>query len=255
MKIIYKTKQEIALLKECGKIHDKLLLLLYERADVGVSLMDLENLSSDFLTSHLCKSAFKWFHGFPANLCLSVNDCLVHWIPDDYILKKGDLLKIDVWIKYKWVITDAAVSKVIGGDSANKIAAELLRVTKESLDYSLNYIKPWVSLYEYWKFVWGYIKDKWFVVVKSLTGHGVGKNVHEDPRVANYADVRLRNVFFKPWMVLALEPITSEISDDYITHPNKRNLITKKWDLGCQWEYTVVVTDDGYEIIAGISQI
>lgn len=255
MKIIYKTKQEIALLKECGRIHNKLLLLLYEKADVGVTLMDLENLSSDFLINNWCKSAFRWFHGFPANLCLSVNDCLVHWIPDNYVLKKWDLLKIDVWIKYKWVITDAAVSKVIGWNSANKIAAELVRATKESLDLSLYYIKPWISLYEYWKFVWTYIKEKWFVVVKSLTGHGVGKNVHEDPRVANYADVRLRNVFFKPWMVLALEPITSEISDDYNTHLNGRNLITKKWDLGCQREYTIVVTDAGYEVIAWITHI
>lgn len=255
MKIIYKTAQEIQLLRESGKYHNELLLLLYENANVGVSLVQLEKIAWDYLIKHKLKSAFKWFHGYPAYTCLSVNECLVHGIPDDYILKKWDLLKIDIGILYKWMVTDAAVSKIIWWYQSNKLAAELMWATKWSLDSSLEIVKPGVSLQEYGRFVNTYIQQKWFTVVKSLTGHWVWKGVHEDPWVANYADPRLKNISFKPGMVLALEPITSEISEDYITHKNRRNLLTKRNDLGCQWEYTIVIHESGYEILAWITNI
>jgi methionyl aminopeptidase len=95
---------------------------------------------------------------------------------------------------------------------------------------------------EYGRRINNFITQKGCSVVKSLTGHGVGTHVHEDPRVANYADPRLKGISFKPGMVLALEPITAELSQDYKTHKNKRNLITQHGDLGCQREYTIAVT-------------
>lgn len=255
MKIIYKTAQQIQALREWGVFHNELLLLLYKHAEAGVSLLELEKIASDYLISHKLKSAFKGYQWFPANTCLSVNDCLVHGIPDDYILKIGDLLKIDIGIIYKGMVTDAAVSKVIWWHQANKVASELMRTTKQALDESLEWIKPGVSLMEYGRRIWDFINQKGCSVVKSLTGHGVWCHVHEDPRVPNYADPRLKGITFKPGMVLALEPITAELSQDYKTHKNKRNLITQHGDLGCQREYTVAVTATWYELLAGITQI
>jgi len=255
MKIIYKTASEIQLLREWWVYHNELLQLLYEKAIAGVRLSQLEKIASDYLISHKIKSAFKWFHWFPAQTCLSVNNCLVHGIPDEYTLKNGDLLKIDIGIIYKGMVTDAAVSKIIGGHQTNKAAAELMRTTKAALDNSLEMIKPWVSLMEYGRKVESLVVEKWCSIVRSLTWHGVGKWVHEDPWVANYADHRLRHITFKPGMVLALEPITAEHSTDYIVHTNKRNLITKHGDLWCQREYTVVVTEKWVEILAGLTSL
>lgn len=151
------------------------------------------------------------------------------------------------------MITDAAVSKIIWGHTANKVGAELMRATKQALDQSLELVWPGKSLREYGKRVNQFMKDKWFSIVKSLTGHGVGKKIHEDPRVANYADPRLKSIKFKPGMVLAFEPITAEVSTDYKMHKNQRNLITQHGDLGCQREYTIAITANWYEILAWIT--
>lgn len=253
MHIIYKTDKEIQDIKAGGVYLNELLLLIYNAAEVGVSLMALEKIASDYLISRKLKGAFKGFGGYPANLCLSVNDCLVHGIPNDYVLKKWDLLKIDSGVIYNNMVTDAAISKIIWWHSANKIGAELMWTTKEALDKSLELVKPWVSLRDYGRRVQQFVVSKGFTIVKSLTGHGVGKKVHEDPRVANYADPRLKQISFKPGMVLALEPITSEVSEDYKMHPNRRNLITTHGDLGCQREYTIAVTKTGCEVLAWIT--
>lgn len=255
MKIIYKTPKEVQLLRECGVYHNELLLQLYTLAQAGVSLLQLEKFASDYLILHKLKSAFRGYGGYPANVCLSLNDCLVHGIPDHTVLKTGDLLKIDIGIFYKWVITDAAVCKIIWWHQANRPGAELMRTTKQALDESLELIKPGVSLWEYGRRVGWFVQERGCSVVKSLTGHGVWRKVHEDPRVANYADPRLKSIRFKTGMVLALEPITAEVSEDYIIHKNRRNLLTKHGDLWCQREYTVVVTDTGCEILAGVQDI
>lgn len=255
MRIQYKTPSQIQLLKQAGKYHNELLVLIYDHAQEGVSLSSLDKIAADFLIKNKLKSAFKGFNNFPAYICLSVNNCLVHGIPNEYVLRKWDLLKIDIWVSYKWMITDAAVAKVIWWAHANKHASELIWATKWSLDASLEIIKPWVSLQEYWRYVQQYIDQKWFSIVKSLTGHWVWFSVHEDPRVANYADHRLKHIYFKPWMVLALEPITAIRSEDYIVDKNNWNLNTKYADLWCQREYTIVVTDTGYELLAGIDVI
>ncbi len=253
MHILYKTALEIQLIKEGGKYLNELLLLIYEAAQEGVKLSDLEKLASEYCISHKLKGAFKGYGWFPANLCLSVNDCLVHGIPDGHILKRGDVLKIDSGILYKNMVTDAAICKIIWWHTANRAWAELMWTTKEALDKSLELVKPWVSLWEYGKRVHQFVSSKWYSIVKSLTWHGVGKKIHEDPWVANYGDTRLKGIKFKPGMVLALEPITAEVSEDYKVHANKWNLITKHGDLGCQREYTIAITPDGYEILAGIT--
>ncbi|HMY80524.1 MAG TPA: type I methionyl aminopeptidase [Candidatus Absconditabacterales bacterium] len=255
MKIHYKTPSEIATLKQGGAYHNELLLLIYDHAKAGVRLIELEKIAHDYLIAHKLKSAFKGYQGYPAQICLSVNNCLVHGIPDQYELKDGDVLKIDIGLTYQGMVTDAAIGKIIGGHSKNPSGAKLMRATKQALDESLALIKPGVSFMEYGRRVEQFIKSKGYSVVRSLTGHAVGKSVHEDPRVANYADHRLRNVYFKPGMVLALEPIIAEKSDNYITHPNKRNLLTKHGDLGAQREYTIVVTQTGYEVLAGVESV
>jgi len=253
--VIIKTKQEIDNIRESGKYLTEILNILYNEANIGVSLLDLEVIAENFMIKNKVKWAFKWYHGFPANLCLSVNDCLVHGIPDDYILKNGDVLKIDCGVTYRAGISDSAVCVVIGWELANPLWFDLMKTTKKALDASLQYIQPYKKLYDYSSSVFQYIKDWGFDVIRNLTGHGVWNMVHEPPHIYNYPCTEMRRETLKPGMVIALEPITAISSIESISKPwNDRNLYTKKWDIGAQREYTLLVTENGYEILSGVRE-
>lgn len=254
--ITYKTPQDIANLRISGQMLTDCLHELYKITKAWVKLIDLEIYISEKLAKYPdYKWSFKWYNGFPANLCLSVNDCVVHGIPNQYILKDGDLIKIDWGITYKKMITDAAISVVVGWKEANPKAHKLAKITKNVLDKSLSKIKAWASLYEYGWFVENLVKSQWATVIRTLTWHGVWYKVHENPYVLNHGDPRYKSTKFRPGMVLALEPILSYNSDDYIQMPgNNRPMFTKNWDLWSQWEYTIVVTENGVEILAGVTE-
>lgn len=262
MQIRHYTDQDISKIKKAGEFLDQLIIYIADQVKPGVSLLQLEKYADDFIKDlgknnpkHTIKGAFKWFEWFPANLCLSYNDGLVHGMPSKYILKTGDLLKIDTGIKCDGYVTDAAVSVVVWWHKTNPAAAKLIFATKQVLDDSLATIKSWLSLFDYGRFVYNQIKKDGYGIIRWLTGHGLGKTLHEDPWISNYPDPRLKSIKFKPGMVFALEPITAEYSDDFTSSKNGRDLFTIKWDLGCQWEYTIWFSSQGVEILAGITDI
>ncbi|MEF2176118.1 MAG: type I methionyl aminopeptidase [Candidatus Absconditabacteria bacterium] len=251
-KIILKTESQINDLRESGKYLNELLHLVMEAAKPGVTGLELENLSQKFLNKHKISGAFKGFMGFPANLCLSVNDCVVHGIPDKTVYRNGDVLKIDVGVKYNKMITDSAVTIVIGGSEENKRGTELITTTKFALDSALKHIYHGNPMFDYSNEIWKQVEGNGFKIIKSLTGHGVGVAVHEGPFIHNWPHYDTKEIKFEKNMVIALEPITSEISDSVVERKNHWNLYTRKGDLGAQWEYTVAVTDNGIEILSGI---
>lgn len=254
-KIIIKTEKQITAIRESGKYLTELLYLLYDATKPWVSLLELELISDQFLKSKNLKGAFNGYDGFPANLCLSVNDCVVHGIPDDYILKNGDVLKIDTGVIYQWGISDSAITVVVGWGLTNPMGNELTIATKKSLDLWLKTIIPWQSMYNYAKTVYDTVHWAGFSVIKNLTGHGVGVKVHEAPHIYNYPIREMRNQFFRPWMVVALEPITAISSDDIVYGPkNDWNLYCKRWDIGAQWEYMILITQEWYEVLSGIQE-
>lgn len=252
---IIKTKQQISNIRESGKYLTELLHKLYHASNAGIALIELEFIAEDYIKKNDLKWAFKNYHWFPANLCLSVNDCVVHGIPDEYILKNWDLLKIDCGITYKWGITDSAISLVIGGELANPLGQDLIVATKKALDGWLQYIAPKQPLINYSRHIHSSIVNSWFSVLEKLTGHWVGNKVHEDPHVYNVPHPSMKHIFLQSGMVIALEPITAISSKDFNPKPwNDWNLYCKNGDLGAQWEYTVLVTDNGYEILSGITE-
>lgn len=251
--IIYKTPQQIANIRQAGKYLTELLALIRDHAQVGVSLNELEVLAEDFLKTRHLKGAFKWYEGFPANLCLSVNECVVHGAPDATVLKKGDLLKIDAGVDYQGGIADAAISMVIGGDESNLEGAHLINTTKEALDHGMSFVVPGGSLYDFGEAVFDYISSHGCSIIKNLTWHGVGVHVHEGPAIYNRPNSAAQQYTFAPDMVIALEPITALKSNRYIERPWVAwNLYTEHGDLGAQREYTVLITAQWHEILAGI---
>ena len=253
--IIIKNAKQIENIRISGKHLTTLLRLLYTKAKAGVTLIELEFVAEHYIKTNNLKWAFKGYEWFPANLCLSVNDCVVHGIPDAYILKNGDLLKIDCWITYKGWITDSAISIVIWGEATNPLGYELMKVTKKSLDESIKHIWPGKAIYEYSHRVHQIITNAWFSVLGKLTWHGVGKKVHEAPHIYNTPNPEMKKIQFQPGMVLAFEPITAVNSTDFMhKRGNDWNLYCKNGDLWAQWEYTILITDDGYEILSWITE-
>lgn len=255
-KWLIKTPQQIANIRESGKYLNELLLKLKNEVQAGMSLLDLELFAEQFISKNNLKGAFKWYQWFPANLCLSVNDCVVHWIPDNYILKNWDLLKIDSGVIYNKWISDSAISIVVGGDFTNPLGAELVDTTKLALDLWLKELWPNKSIYNYAKTIFNTMEKNNFKIIKTLTWHGVGNKVHERPYIYNHPHPETKHTILYPGMVVALEPITAIKSTDVILKwNNDRNLYCNKWDLWAQWEYMVLITENWYEILSGITKI
>ena len=254
-KIIIKNAKQIANIRESGKHLTALLHLLYDKAKAGISLIELEFIAEHYIKQHKLKWSFKWYQWFPANLCLSVNDCVVHGIPDGYLLKNGDVLKIDCGITYNWGITDSAISVVIWWELANPLWYALVKSTKKALDKAIQYIWPGKAIFEYSHRVYSMITNDWFSVLGQLTGHGVGNKVQEKPYIYNTPNPEMKKIFFEPGMVLAFEPITAVESKGFKNKPgNDWNLYCNKWDLWAQREYTILITDKWYEILSWVTE-
>lgn len=227
--------------------------MIEQSLEPGMSLKDAEDIAIRYIERHSLIAAFKWYNGFPAYICTSLNDCVVHGIPDRTILKPGDLLKVDIGINYNGAISDAAFSKVIWWSETNPEAQHLIDVSKWALDAGMKMVRSGNFIASYSEAVADYVYGHDCSVIKDLTGHGVGSKVHEDPHIYNYPHPSGYKIRFKPGMVFALEPIIARTSEKYKEDKiNKRNLYTQHADLGAQWEYTVAITDKGTEILAGI---
>lgn len=251
-----KSQEQIGKIRESGKYLTELLYKLYDMSKPGVSLLELEIYADDYMNKNRLRGAFKGYHGFPTNLCTSVNECVVHGIPDDYKLKPWDLLKIDCWVNYQGGISDSAFSIIAGWDVTNPQWAKLIQATKGALEEGMKYLKPGKQIVEYSQTVFDHMINAGFSIIEPLTGHGVGTLVHEPPYIYNWPHPDTKKHRWQPGMVVALEPITAEVSNTYIEDKiNHWNLYTNQRDLGAQWEYTAAITDNGYEILSGIQEL
>lgn len=254
-KIIFKTPEQIKNIRQSWKLLNELLYILYNSTKVWVNLLDLEKISEDFMRKNNVKWAFKWFEWYPANLCLSVNECVVHGIPYNYNLKNWDLLKIDSWVTYKWWISDSAISIIVWWELANPIWYTLVKSTKNALDQAIKKVWPWKLIYDYSNEVSYQITKDWFSILKTLTWHGVWVEVHEPPHIYNYPHENTKKTEFQPNMVVCFEPITAISSTDIVEKKwQPWNLYTKKWDFWAQREYMLLITENWYEILSWITE-
>ena len=254
-KIIIKDKNLLENLRESGKYLTEMLYILYDKAQPWVSWNELEAIAQEYIDKHNLKWAFKWYMWFPANLCFSVNECVVHWIPNDYILKDGDLLKIDAWIIYNSAISDAAWSKIIWWNDKNPAGYALIKTTKKALDAGVGTLEIGKSFFNLGKTIYNTMRKWGFEVIRDLCGHGVGVKVHEAPYIYNFPHKDLKKLILKKWMAFAIEPITSEKSTRFVEkEPGGWDLLCEKWDLWAQWEYTCMVIDNKVEIVAWIQE-
>lgn len=245
--ILLKTNKEIEILKESGKILSSVLKTLEKKADVGVNLIELENLARKMIKDAGAKPSFMGYqpegadHPYPCALCLSLNDVVVHGIPREYILRSGDILKIDMGVNYEGMLTDSAITVGIGKTSP--LARKLMASTKKALEAALTVAKAGRYIGDIGYVVEKQAKKDGFRVIRGLTGHGVGYEVHEDPVILNYGK-KGTGPEIREGMVIAIEPMFSVSSSDIIQNRDE-SYSSADGSLTAQFEHTVAIAKSG----------
>jgi methionyl aminopeptidase len=242
--MIIKSAEEIAIMREGGKILSTIIEELSKSVRSGLSTYELEEIAKKLCKSYEVKPSFLGYDDFPAILCISINEEIVHGVPSDRIIKKGDLVKIDMGISCKGFHTDSAVTILVPGGEDVDIKSKLLNVTQEALRIGISKAIAGNTLGDLGHAIQSYVEDNGFNVVRDLVGHGIGKNLHEDPQVPNYGrpgeGLKLQN-----GMVLAIEPMVVIGSWKVALGDDGFAFKTKDLSLSCHFEHTVAITEKG----------
>ncbi|MEK9170786.1 MAG: type I methionyl aminopeptidase [Patescibacteria group bacterium] len=251
--ITIKTKEEIEILREGGKILAEVLKKISEFAKPGVSTGFLSQKAREIILTNGARPSFEGYKSnfsdkpYPAAVCTSLNNVVVHGLPSEKIvLKEGDIFKLDAGVNYKNFFTDAAITIGIGemNDEKNK----LINVTKRALGLAINEIRPGSHIGDIGNAIENYIKREGLSVVKVLVGHGVGYAVHEEPSIPNYGKIGGGSVL-KSGMVLAIEPMVTLGSGEVKLSKDGFGYETVDGSFSAHFEHTVAVTDDGYLVL------
>ena len=244
--ITIKSDREIELMRHAGKLVSLMHQFIKPYIKEGITTKELDQLCEDFIVSHDAVPTCKGFEGFPATLCTSVNDTVVHGIPDDYRLKNGDIITIDVVIGYKGYQGDAAWTYAVGEIDDDK--KYLMEHTEKALYEGIKEVKPGNRIGDISAAVQKYAEDHHLGVVRELCGHGIGKDMHEDPEVPNFG-VSNTGPRLKPGMVICIEPMLTFGRRDVFVLEDDWTVKTVDHSPAAHYEHTVLVTEDGYEIL------
>jgi methionyl aminopeptidase len=243
---LIKSNQDQQLLRQAGQKLAEVVRFAKKEAVAGVRLIDLDRKIQAELTRLGTKSSFLGFEGFPNASCLSLNDQVVHGIPDDRILKEGDILGIDCGLWLDHVCTDHAITVPIGKVSPE--AERLLHVTQAAMMAGIKAAKPFRRVGSISAAIQAVAEEAGLGIVRALTGHGVGHHVHEAPSIPNIGRVG-DGALLRPGMVLAIEPMLTLGSGDVETEIDGWGIVTADHSLSAQFEHTVIITTQGAEII------
>lgn len=251
MRVELKNERDLSGLRKSGEILAGVLKTLKQEAKEGVSLFFFDELTRKLLKETGAKPAFLKYRpegaqkAFPAAICVSINDQIVHGIPSDYILRNGDILKIDLGVNFRGYITDAALTVGIG--NVSETAKKLIAVTAKALDNAIKECKPGNCLGDIGWTIEKTVAEKGFGVVNGLAGHGVGFHLHEEPSVYNYGQ-KGTGMKLVPGLVLAIEPMTCAGSGE-TKQAEDDSFFTRDGSLSAHFEKTVVITDRNTEIL------
>jgi methionyl aminopeptidase len=243
--VIIKSDEEIAIMRECGKILAALIDKLRVEVKPGIKTTHLDTIMAEQSNKRGVIPSFKNYRGFPANLCVSVNDEIVHGIPGERVLQEGDLVSLDVGAKLDGFHTDAAIT--IGVGRISKEAEELIAVTEGSLEAGIAQAINGAWIENISSAIQHYVESRGFSVVREYTGHGVGRDLHEEPPIPNF--VVGKGIRLRKGMALAIEPMVN--TGDWHTKlaANQWTVLTADGSLSAHFEHTIAITDTGAEIL------
>jgi len=247
MPIILKSDDEIAIMREAGRIVANTLQLLVDALRPGLVVKELDKIARKEFEKHGVVPTFLGYHGYPATVCVSVNEQVVHGIPGKRVIQEGDVVSIDLGCTYKGFVADSAVT-VIVGKPKSPVAEKLVRVTKEALDIGIAHAKEGSRLGEISHAIQQHIEANGFGVVREYVGHGVGRQMHEEPQVPNFGPPD-RGPILKKGMVLALEPMVTV--GDWRTRQLDDNwtVVTADGSLAAHFEHTIAITENGARVL------
>jgi methionyl aminopeptidase len=244
-----KSAREIAVMRQASRIVATVLREMIAMAAPGLTTGDLDRHAEKRIREMGATPSFKGYHGFPASICASINHEVVHGIPSaKRVIRAGDLLKVDTGAYFEGYHGDSCVTICVG-EGVPEDARTLSRVAQESLMKGLATVKAGSTLLELAGAVQDHVEAHGFAVVEDYTGHGVGRNLHEEPSVFNYRTRDLPNMVLRPGMTLAVEPILNAGSRGCRTLKDRWTVVTVDGSLSAQWEHTIAVTSDGCEIL------
>lgn len=254
MAIRLKSVEDIEILREGGKRHAFILKKVAAAVKPGVSTKDLDDLAAKLIEEGGDTSAFLGYkpygakRPFPASICVSVNDAVVHGIPNEnpYVLKEGDIVSIDMGLVHKGMITDSAVTVPVG--KVDKKVSKLLEATQKALNLAIQSARPGNTTGHIGEAVETYIRPLGYGIVEELAGHGVGYKVHEDPYVPNYGKAGEGEDLI-PGMVIAIEPIINEETPKIVLDKDGYTYRTKDGKCSAHFEHTIVITEKGCEVL------
>lgn len=247
-----KTKDETQAMREGGKILAETLLWLKEdKVKAGISTQEIDIYTREFFEKKKVKPVFLGYYGFPAVICTSVNDAVIHGVPNpNTIVKEGDILSLDCGVLHKNMIVDSAISFGIG--DITEEARLLLERTQKSLNKAIKVIKAGATTGDIGYAVESYIDKFGYGIIRDYAGHGVGHQLHEDPNIPNYGHVNT-GIKLIPGLTIAVEPMITLGSEDvFIDADDEWTVYTDDGSLSAHFEHTILVTDKGAEILTQI---
>lgn len=248
MAVTIKSSREIELMREAGRILAKTHDELAKNLKPGMSTWDIDRMGEEIIRSYGCIPSFKNYNGYPASICVSVNDEVVHGIPHKkHFLQEGDIVSLDAGVIYKGYHSDAARTHGIGEISEE--AKKLIEVTRQCFFEGIKFAKPGNHLNDISAAVQKYAEGFGYGVVRDLVGHGIGSHLHEDPEVPNFARKR-KGILLRPGMTLAIEPMINAGGYEVDWLDDDWTVVTRDGSLSAHYENTVLITEDGPELLS-----
>lgn len=248
MAVSIKSAREIELMREAGRILAMVHEELGKAIKPGISTLDIDRLGERIIRSYGCIPSFKNYNGYPASICVSVNDEVVHGIPNKHrILHEGDIVSLDAGVIYHGYHSDAARTHAVG--KVSEEAQKLMDVTKQSFFEGIKYAKAGNHLNDISSAIQAYAESFGYGVVRDLVGHGIGEHLHEEPEVPNFSQ-RRKGIKLVPGMTLAIEPMINAGRPDVAWLDDDWTVVTDDGSLSSHYENTVLITEDGPEILS-----
>ena len=248
MAVTIKSPREIELMRKAGEILAQVHEELHAAVHPGMSTLDIDKLGERLIRSHGCIPSFLNYQGYPASVCISINDEVVHGIPDKHrYLEEGDIVSLDTGVIWKGYQSDAARTHMIG--EVTPQARKLVEVTEQSFFEGIKYAKAGNHLNDISSAIQAYAESFGYGVVRDLVGHGIGDHLHEEPEIPNFAQKR-RGIRLMPGMTLAIEPMINAGRPDVVWMDDDWTASTIDNSLSAHYENTVLVTKNGPEILS-----
>jgi methionyl aminopeptidase len=244
--IIRKTPEQIESMAAAGAIQARCLKMLRSKCHPGVTTAELDEAADRFIAAQGAEPSFKGYRGFPGSICASPNSMVVHGIPGSYALKRSDVISLDVGVTKDGWVADAAITVPIG--PVNPEARRLLDATRDALFAGAEQVRPCNHLGDVSAAIQRHVESEGFSIIRSLVGHGIGRDMHEDPQIPNYGESG-RGPRLEPGMVLAIEPMVNAGGPNVRVGEDNWAVYSADGSLAAHFEFTVAATDDGPRIL------